>query len=158
MFPGTSGEKTVSVYLITFKVKLKSCPNHVSSDLIKRHHTYCTALLIINKVNSRQRMSLFFPSKASIGKLFKKIQKKTSTVWFLLEWSTLQYAFSLSSVFLIPIGMHAKRKGLGFSPPWQNTYPKFSKYCLVFASMWQSLGLTGIRLLNPHKNALEVGG
>jgi len=51
MLPVTFGEQTVSVYLITFKVKLKSCPNHVSSDLIKMHHTYCTALLIINKVN-----------------------------------------------------------------------------------------------------------
>lgn len=158
MLPGTFREQAVSVYLITFKVKLKSCPNHVSSDLIKRHHTYCTALLIIKKVNSRQRMSLFFPSKVSSGKLKKKIQKKTSAVWFLLERSTLQYAFFLSSVFLILIGMHIKREGLGSSLPWQNTYPKFSKYCLVFASMWQSSGLTGIRLLNPHKNALEIRG
>lgn len=162
MLPGTFGEQTVSVYLITFKVKLKSCPNHVSSDLIKRHHTYCTALLIINQVNSRQKMSLFFPSKASNQwktlKKIKKIQKKTSTVWFLLEWSTLQYASSLSSVFLIPIGMHVKWEGLGSSLPWQNTFPKFSKYCPVFASMWQSLGLTGIRLLNPHRNTLEIRG
>lgn len=83
MLPGTFGEQTVSVYLITFKVKLKSCPNHVSSDLIKTHHTYCTALLIINKVNSRQKMSLFFSflqKPPASGKLKKTFLKKTSTV------------------------------------------------------------------------------
>lgn len=31
-----------------------------------------------------------------------------------VRWSTLQYAFSLSSVFLIPTGMHVKKEGLGF--------------------------------------------
>lgn len=160
MLRGTFGEQTVSVYLITFKVKLKSCPNHVCSDLIKTHHTYCTALLIINKVNWRQKMSLFFSflqKPPASGKLQKTFQKKTSTVWFLLEWSTRCYVFSASSVFLIPIGMHVKREGFFFLA-WQNTFPKFSKYCLVFASIWQSLGLTGIRLLNPHKNALEIRG
>lgn len=114
MLPGTFREQTVSVYLITFKVKLKSCPNHVSSDLIKTHHTYCIALLIINKFNWRQKMCLFFSfvqKPPASGKLQKTLQKKTSTVWFLLEWSIRHYVFSPSSVFLTSIGMHVKREG-----------------------------------------------
>lgn len=159
MLPGTLREQTVSVYLITFKVKLKSCPNHVSSDLIKTHHTYCTALLIINKVNWRQKMCLFFSfiqKPPASGKLQKTFPKKTSKVWFLLEWPIRQYGFFL--FFCISDSYrNVKREGFFFLA-WQNTFPKFSKYCLVFASIWQSLGLTGIRLLNPHKNALEISG
>lgn len=117
MLPGTLREQTVSVYLITFKVKLKSCPNHVSSDLIKMHHTYCTALLIINKVNWRQKMCLFFSfiqKPPASGKLQKAFPKKTSTVWFLLEWPIRQYGFFL---FCISDSYrNVKREGFFFFP------------------------------------------
>lgn len=118
MLPETFGEQTVSVYLITFKVKLKSCPNHVSSDLIKMHHTYCTALVIITKLIQDRRWVfsfLSFKSLQPVENLKKQSQKKTSRVWFLLEWSTRWYAFSPSSAFLFPIGMHVKREGFFFS-------------------------------------------